>query len=110
MLGLDNLIFILPEAQRPKARRLGIGLALVMRLALLSGIAWLVGLTAPVLNLGFQGAPGVGGAPSFETQFPWRDLILIAGGLFLVWNATKEFIMSRILIPERGCSTRRRRR
>ena len=96
VLGIDNLIFIsilsnkLPESQRQKARRVGIGLALVMRLALLSAIAWLVGLTAPVIDLGFQGAPGIGGAPSFETQFSWRDLILIAGGLFLVWKATKE--------------------
>ena len=96
VLGIDNLIFIsilsnkLPEEQRQKARRLGIGLALVLRLALLSAIAWLVGLTAPVIDLGFQGAPGLGGLPSYETQFSWRDLILIAGGLFLVWKATKE--------------------
>ena len=61
-----------------------------MRLALLSAIAWLVGLTAPVFDLGLEGSPGPNGAPSFETQFSWRDLILIAGGLFLVWKATKE--------------------
>src|SRR5688572_1635915 len=96
VLGIDNLIFIsilsnkLPEEQRQKARRVGIGLALVMRLALLSAIAWLVGLTAPVIDLGFQGPPGIGGEPTYETQFSWRDLILIAGGLFLVWKATKE--------------------
>jgi len=96
VLGIDNLIFIsilsnkLPEAQRQKARRLGIGLALVMRLALLSTIAWLVGLTAPVFDLGIQGAIGANGEPAFETQFSWRDLILIAGGLFLLWKATKE--------------------
>ena len=96
VLGIDNLIFIsilsnrLPEAQRQRARRFGIALALVMRLALLSMIAWLVGLTATVFDLGFQGAPGPNGQPSFETQFSWRDLILIGGGLFLVWNATKE--------------------
>jgi predicted tellurium resistance membrane protein TerC len=96
VLGIDNLIFIsilsnkLPENQREKARRTGIGLALVMRLALLSAIAWLVGLTAPVFDLGLTGAPGLQGAPTFETQFSWRDLILIAGGLFLVWKATKE--------------------
>ena len=96
VLGIDNLIFIsivsnkLPEEQRQKARRVGIGLALVMRLALLSAIAWLVGLTAPVIDLGLQGAPGIGGEPTYETQFSWRDLILIAGGLFLVWKATKE--------------------
>jgi predicted tellurium resistance membrane protein TerC len=61
-----------------------------MRLVLLSGIAWLVGLTAPVFDLGIQGAPGAHGEPGFETSFSWRDLILIAGGLFLVWKATKE--------------------
>ncbi len=96
VLGIDNLIFIsilsnkLPEHQRQKARRVGIGLALFMRLALLSTIAWLVGLTAPVFDLGFQGSPGPHGEPTFETEFSWRDLILIAGGLFLVWKATKE--------------------
>ena len=61
-----------------------------MRLVLLSAIAWLVGLTAPVFDLGIQGAPGAHGEPGFETAFSWRDLILIAGGLFLVWKATKE--------------------
>jgi predicted tellurium resistance membrane protein TerC len=96
VLGIDNLIFIsilsnkLPEKQRERARRIGISLALIMRLVLLSGIAWLVGLTAPVFDLGIEGAPGAHGDPSFETQFSWRDLILIAGGLFLIWKATKE--------------------
>src|SRR3989337_1731308 len=96
VLGIDNLIFIsilsnkLPEAQRQKARRIGIGLALFMRLALLSTIAWLVGLTAPVFDLGIQGRPGYNGQPTFETEFSWRDIILIAGGLFLVWKATTE--------------------
>ncbi|PZP93265.1 MAG: hypothetical protein DI587_29040 [Variovorax paradoxus] len=96
VLGIDNLIFIsilsnkLPEAQRARARRLGIGLALVMRLALLSMIAWLVGLTAPVFDLGLQGDVGPSGNPSFETEFSWKDMILIAGGLFLIWKATKE--------------------
>lgn len=96
VLGIDNLIFIsiltnkLPEHQQQKARRLGIGLALGLRLGLLSMIAWLVGLTAPVFDLGLQGARSAHGEPSFETQFSWRDIILIAGGLFLVWKATKE--------------------
>ena len=96
VLGIDNLIFIsilsnkLPEAQRQKARRVGIGLALAMRLLLLSMIAWLVGLTAPVFDLGIQGPLDAHGAPTFETVFSWRDLILIAGGLFLIWKATKE--------------------
>jgi predicted tellurium resistance membrane protein TerC len=96
VLGIDNLIFIsiltnkLPEHQRRSARRLGIGLALVMRLALLGAIAWLVGLTATVVDLGVTGPVDAHGEPAFETSFSWRDLILIAGGLFLVWKATKE--------------------
>ncbi len=83
VLGIDNLIFIsiltnkLPEAQREKARRVGISLALIMRLALLGTVAIIVQLTAPVFTLLGHG-------------FSWRDLILIAGGLFLVWKATKE--------------------
>lgn len=96
VLGIDNLIFIsiltnkLPEHQRARARRIGIGLALIMRLALLSTIAIIVTLTAPIFDLGFQGAPGAHGEPTFDTAFSWRDLILIAGGLFLMWKATKE--------------------
>jgi predicted tellurium resistance membrane protein TerC len=96
VLGIDNLIFIsilsnkLPEAKRSRVRRLGIGLALVMRLVLLSTIAWLVGLKAPVFDLGFTGPVGEHGQPAFETAFSWRDLILIAGGIFLLWKATKE--------------------
>jgi predicted tellurium resistance membrane protein TerC len=96
VLGIDNLIFIsilsnkLPEAQRGRVRRLGISLALVMRLVLLSTIAWLVGLKAPVFDLGIAGPAGPHGEPAFETAFSWRDLILIAGGLFLLWKATKE--------------------
>lgn len=83
VLGVDNLVFIsiltnkLPEAERERARRLGIGAALVLRLALLASVAFIVTLTAPVLTL-------------FGHGFSWRDLILIAGGLFLVWKATKE--------------------
>ncbi|SMF61497.1 TerC family protein [Allosphingosinicella indica] len=96
VLGIDNLIFIsilsnkLPEHQQQKARRIGIGLALVMRLALLSIIAWIVGLTQVVFDLGLTGPVNEHGQPAFETAFSWRDLILIAGGLFLVWKATKE--------------------
>jgi predicted tellurium resistance membrane protein TerC len=96
VLGIDNLIFIsiltnkLPEHQRERARNIGITLALVMRLGLLATIAWIVGLTATVIDLGLVGPPGEHGEPQFETQFSWRDLILIAGGLFLVWKATSE--------------------
>ncbi|MET3581057.1 putative tellurium resistance membrane protein TerC [Mesorhizobium robiniae] len=83
VLGIDNLIFIsiltnkLPEAQRARARRLGIAAALIMRLVLLATISIIVQLTAPVFT-------------AFGHGFSWRDLILIAGGLFLVWKATKE--------------------
>jgi predicted tellurium resistance membrane protein TerC len=83
VLGIDNLIFIsiltnkLPVEQQTKARRLGIGAALVLRLALLGTVAFIVQLTTPVFTL-------------FGHGFSWRDMILIAGGLFLVWKATKE--------------------
>jgi predicted tellurium resistance membrane protein TerC len=96
VLGIDNLIFIsiltnkLPEEQRAKARFVGITLALVMRLALLFTITWIVGLTQPVVDFGFVGPPDEHGLPTFETTFSWRDIILIAGGLFLVWKATTE--------------------
>ena len=83
VLGIDNLIFIsiltnkLPMAQRARARRLGISAALIMRLVLLATISIIVQLTTPVFS-------------AFGHAFSWRDLILIAGGLFLVWKATKE--------------------
>ncbi|KTT29429.1 membrane protein [Pseudomonas oryzihabitans] len=83
VLGIDNLIFIsiltnkLPAHQQQKARRLGIGLALVMRLGLLGTVAWIVQLTEPIVEL-------------FGKGFSWKDIILIAGGLFLLWKATKE--------------------
>ena len=83
VLGIDNLIFIsiltnkLPAHQQAKARRIGIGLALILRLSLLGTIAIIVQLTEPLFT-------------AFGHGFSWRDLILIAGGLFLVWKATKE--------------------
>ena len=83
VLGIDNLVFVailsnkLPEAIRTKVRRIGIGLALGMRLVLLSGIAWLVGLVAPLFS-------------AFGHEFSARDIILAGGGLFLIWKATKE--------------------
>ncbi|MDP3852091.1 TerC family protein [Phenylobacterium sp.] len=96
VLGIDNLVFIsilsnkLPAEQRTRARRIGIGLALVMRLVLLSTLAFIVGLTAPVFELPWQGALDGHGEPAWELSFSWRDLILIGGGLFLVWKATTE--------------------
>lgn len=96
VLGIDNLVFIsilsnkLPPEQRTKARRIGISLALVMRLVLLSTIAFIVGLTAPVFSLPWHGALNDHGEPAWELMFSWRDIILIAGGLFLIWKATTE--------------------
>ena len=96
VLGIDNLVFIailsnkLPEHQRSRARRIGISLALIMRLVLLSTLSFIVGLTAPVFELPWQGPPGPHGEAVFDLAFSWRDLILIAGGLFLVWKATTE--------------------
>ena len=96
VLGIDNLIFIsiltnkLPEEKRARARNIGISLALIMRLVLLGSIAWIVGLVHPVIDLGIVGPPGEHGEATFETAFSWRDIILIAGGLFLVWKATSE--------------------
>ncbi|MEZ5957584.1 MAG: TerC family protein [Hyphomonadaceae bacterium] len=96
VLGIDNLIFIsiltnkLPEHQRARARRIGISLALILRLILLSTVAFIVHLVDPIFDLGFVGALDAHGNPSFETAFSWRDIILITGGMFLVWKATKE--------------------
>jgi predicted tellurium resistance membrane protein TerC len=96
VLGIDNLVFIsilsnkLPDHQRSRARRIGISLALIMRLALLSTLAFIVGLTQPVFELPWHGPIGEHGEPIFELAFSWRDLILIGGGLFLVWKATTE--------------------
>ena len=61
-----------------------------MGLLLLFAISWLAALTATVFDLGISGPVGSHGEPTFETAFSWRDLILIAGGVFLVWKATTE--------------------
>ena len=93
VLGIDNLIFIsvlsnkLPEQQRSKARRIGIAGALILRLVLLGLIAFIVKFTYPVIEI-------------LGNSFSWRDLILIAGGLFLVWKATKE--IHHIVDPDPG--------
>jgi predicted tellurium resistance membrane protein TerC len=93
VLGIDNLVFIsiisnkLPEHQRSRARKVGIAGALVLRLALLGTIAIIVTLTEPIFEL-------------FEKPFSWRDLILVAGGLFLVWKATNE--IHHLVDPEPG--------
>ena len=83
VLGVDNLIFVailtnrVEESRRPLVRRIGIGLALVLRLALLGTIASIVKFTTPIFAV-------------YDHSFSWRDLILLAGGLFLVWKATRE--------------------
>lgn len=96
VLGIDNLVFIailsnkLPEHQQALARRIGLSLALIMRIGLLMLIGWIVTLDMTLFDLGIEGSPGPNGAPSFETRFSGRDLILLAGGFFLLWKATKE--------------------
>jgi predicted tellurium resistance membrane protein TerC len=83
VLGIDNLVFIsilagrLPEEQQSKARKVGLALALITRLALLATLAWIVSLTAPFVHIGGFG-------------LSWRDVILIVGGLFLLYKATVE--------------------
>jgi len=83
VLGIDNLVFLsiladrLPPKQRPAARRVGLAFALATRIALLCTIAWIVGLTQPLFN-------------AFDHGFSWRDIILIAGGVFLIYKATHE--------------------
>jgi predicted tellurium resistance membrane protein TerC len=87
VLGIDNVIFIslvaerLPAEQRAKARAIGLGAALAMRLALLATIAWIIGLTAPAVTV-------------FDFALSWRDLILLAGGMFLLAKATLEIHQS----------------
>jgi len=83
VLGIDNLVFItiladkLPEKERHNARQIGLGLALVMRIGLLLSLNWLIGLTDPILHI-------------WQFEFSGRDLILLAGGLFLLGKSTFE--------------------
>ncbi|MCP3970589.1 MAG: TerC family protein [Rhodobacteraceae bacterium] len=86
VLGVDNVIFIsitasrLPVQQRRSARLLGLAGALVMRIGLLASIAWIASLTTPVFR-------------AFDQQVSWRDLILLAGGLFLIYKAATEIFV-----------------
>jgi len=83
VLGIDNIIFIsilvgrLPEHQRNKARKIGLGLAMASRLVLLFSLVWVMGLVAPLFSL-------------FGNEISGRDIILIVGGLFLLGKATHE--------------------
>src|SRR6201987_5140664 len=83
VLGIDNLVFIailagrLPAEQQNRARQIGLALALLTRLALLASITWIIGLTQPLFEL-------------FSHIVSWRDTVLIAGGLFLLYKGTRE--------------------
>jgi predicted tellurium resistance membrane protein TerC len=83
VLGIDNIVFLsvitgkLPKEQQARARRIGLGLALGMRVALLLAISWVIGLTAPIFTV-------------LGMEFSGRDLILLGGGLFLLAKATTE--------------------
>ena len=87
VLGIDNIIFIsilvdkLPKARREAARRLGLFMAMFMRIGLLLVLAWIVGLVAPLFTV-------------LEQEISGRDLILILGGLFLIWKSTGEIHQS----------------
>ncbi|HYO27791.1 MAG TPA: TerC family protein [Azonexus sp.] len=98
VLGIDNIIFIaiivdkLPPEKREFARKLGLFLAMFMRIGLLLVLSWIIGLTEPVLTLFGHGVSG-------------RDLILIAGGLFLIWKSTME--VHQLLEGEEGEQSRK---
>ena len=83
VLGIDNVIFIsilagkLPPEQQPRARFIGLALAMITRVLLLMSIAWMARLTYPLFSV-------------FQHEVSGRDLILIAGGIFLVWKSTHE--------------------
>jgi predicted tellurium resistance membrane protein TerC len=83
VLGIDNLVFIailagrLPAERQNRARQTGLALALITRLTLLGSIAWIIGLTQPVFDL-------------FGRPVSWRDIVLVAGGLFLLYKGTRE--------------------
>ncbi|HXW71343.1 MAG TPA: TerC family protein [Methylocella sp.] len=100
VLGVDNLIFVallsskLPPAQAATARRIGVGLSLILRVLLLAGAAYVVSLTKPLFSF-------------IGKEFSWRDLILIAGGLFLLSKATNE--IHRNIGPNRGLEVPRPR-
>src|SRR5690606_15736479 len=85
VLGIDNIVFIsilcdrLPPKTRDRARRLGLALAMLTRIALLFLLSWLVGLTAPMFSIAWV-----------DIDISGRDLILIGGGLFLLWKSANE--------------------
>ncbi len=103
VLGIDNVIFIsilagkLPEAQQRKARQLGLSLALVTRILLLLSLTWIMGLTKPLFTL-----------PLLDQPISGRDLVLLLGGLFLIWKSVRE--VHEKLEDEDGHATKSRSR
>jgi len=99
ILGVDNIIFIsivsnkLPKSQQPKARTIGLILAMFFRILLLLGITWLIGLTEPVFTIGF-----IEDDNGLPLGISWKDIILILGGIFLVFKSTLE-IHHKLEIP-----------
>ena len=95
VLGIDNIVFIsilsgkLPEAQQKKARQLGLALAMITRVLLLLSLSWVMGLTAPLFNIGnWIGLTNEEWLA--KTAISGRDLILLIGGLFLIYKSTHE--------------------
>lgn len=90
ILGVDNIIFIsivsnkLPKEQQPRARTMGLLFAMVFRIGLLLAISWLISLTEPVFTIGFIKDAGK------PLGISWKDIILIAGGIFLLFKSTLE--------------------
>ncbi len=95
VLGIDNIVFIailsgqLPEKQRPRARRLGLVLALVSRILLLLTLSWIMRLIDPIFYLQNLGLPE-SWMPEEVNAVSWKDLILLGGGLFLIWKSVME--------------------
>jgi len=78
---LSIISYTLPAAEQPKARSIGLILAMALRVVLLFGIVWVIGLTKPIFTIDFMGIHG---------EVSWQALILFAGGIFLLWKATTE--------------------
>ena len=110
VLGIDNIVFIsiisgkLPEHQQKKARRIGLALAMITRVLLLLSISWVMTLTATLFNLG-EWFSVEEGALFEQLKISGRDIILIAGGLFLIYKSTK--IHERVEGHEEGTAKKK---
>ncbi len=98
VLGIDNIVFItilssrLPKEQQARARSLGLAAAMITRVMLLFSISWVLGLTESVFSIDFLPIPEawLGEHPEEILNISWRDLILLGGGLFLIWKSVHE--------------------